>query len=64
MSLLDCDMCWHTPCMCGYDYQGYSVEGFAKFIADIMSYKTIEERKAILKKAGEIAKTLPVAQEK
>ena len=48
----DCLKCWDTPCNCGYDYRDYNVEYFSKFIVDILSYKTPEERMQILQKAA------------
>jgi hypothetical protein len=26
MSMSDCEKCWDTPCTCGHDYEGWSVE--------------------------------------
>lgn len=52
MALSDCEKCWDTPCTCGWEYRNYSDEAFAKFIADILSYK--ETKLGILEKAKEI----------
>lgn len=24
MALSDCEMCWHTPCVCGHEYKDWS----------------------------------------
>jgi hypothetical protein len=61
----DCLKCWDTPCNCGYDYRDYNVEYFSKFIVDILSYKTPEERMQILQKALQNEKLkLPEPKEK
>ena len=26
MSLSDCAKCWETPCTCGYEYRGYTID--------------------------------------
>lgn len=53
MALTDCEKCWGTPCTCGWEYRNYTDEYFAKFIADILSYKDnkigiLEEAKKII----------------
>ena len=51
MSMSDCSKCWSTPCLCGYEYKQYSIGYFAKFISNILHYKTKDEAEEILKKA-------------
>lgn len=53
MALSDCEKCWNTPCTCGWEYRNYTDDNFAKFIADILSYKDnkigiLEEAKKII----------------
>jgi hypothetical protein len=44
MSLSDCVKCWNTPCICGYDYKGWSIESL-KSLRDILN-SLIQEKEA------------------
>lgn len=33
MSLSDCPKCWDTPCICGHEYTGWTIERLKKLIA-------------------------------
>lgn len=42
MSMSDCPKCWETPCMCGYDYRGWSIERLEaqiKMLQEVLSTK-------------------------
>lgn len=51
MALSDCRYCWETPCQCGYSYRKYDKERFAKWISNIVQYRTKEDSIEILEKA-------------
>lgn len=59
MSLVSCEKCWNTICTCGHEYKDYGVAAFSVFIAEILAYKTPEERQEILKMAAEATKRVP-----
>ena len=42
MSLSDCEKCWETPCVCGYEYKKWKTESIVK-LRDVLN-KTILER--------------------
>ena len=48
MSLSDCPKCWNTPCTCGYEYSGYSLEQLQSFIGGVLQYHPIETRQQVL----------------
>ena len=42
MSFSDCTECWDTPCVCGWNYRGYSIENLEKrkrFFEKIIEFK-------------------------
>lgn len=36
----DCELCWNTPCTCGWEYRNYSIQELVKM--QIMFTKLIE----------------------
>lgn len=51
MGLSDCQMCWETPCSCGWEYRLYPVDRLSQHIADITQYRKKEEAIRILENA-------------
>ena len=51
MAMSDCEKCWATPCVCGWDYRNYHKEQAANLIAVVLKYRSEEDRKEILKMA-------------
>ena len=49
MALSDCDHCWETPCVCGYNYKDWANERVAEMINALLKYRPGTDRKAILK---------------
>jgi hypothetical protein len=41
--LSDCSKCWDTPCTCGWDYKGYTIEGLSSHLASITQYRDKED---------------------
>lgn len=42
MSLSDCPRCWDTPCECGWEYRGWSLENLRKqrdMLSKVIAYK-------------------------
>ncbi len=54
MGLSDCQMCWETPCSCGWEYRLYPVERLSQHIADITQYRKKEEAIKILENSLKI----------
>lgn len=44
MSMSDCEKCWDTPCMCGYDYRNWDIKRLIE-LRNVLD-KIIQERKA------------------
>ena len=42
MALSDCSECWSTPCVCGHDYQNWSVKRKNELVSAIMGYNVDE----------------------
>lgn len=36
--LTDCEKCWETPCICGYEYRNWSENEIVNFICNILKY--------------------------
>lgn len=56
MGLSDCQMCWETPCSCGWEYRLYPVDRLSQHIADITQYRKKEEAIKILENSLKILK--------
>jgi len=42
MSMSDCEMCWNTPCTCGWDWRNRNIQdlkGTIRILNRIISYK-------------------------
>ncbi|MBQ7137032.1 MAG: hypothetical protein IJO43_03565 [Bacilli bacterium] len=52
MALTDCEKCWETPCVCGYEYKNNSryssPENMADYVIGILGYRSKEELQVIL----------------
>ena len=42
MALSDCEMCWNTPCTCGYKYKDWSIMGRINLAAAILGVDSNE----------------------
>lgn len=36
MSLSDCEKCWETPCICGYNYRNWTTESKVELIRAVL----------------------------
>jgi hypothetical protein len=36
MGMSDCEYCWETPCVCGYDYRDMTQESLEKIAAVVL----------------------------
>jgi hypothetical protein len=43
MALSDCERCWETPCVCGWEYRNYSNDKIKEMIKAIIKYKDNKE---------------------
>lgn len=46
MALSDCEKCWETPCVCGYDYRKWNTDDIKKLIEvlhRVLSSRNTEE---------------------
>jgi hypothetical protein len=47
MALYDCSKCWETPCVCGYDYQNWSLADREKLAALVLGIDVVQLRNVI-----------------
>lgn len=49
MGMSDCPKCWDTPCTCGHDYRGWSLDKLLEFrdmIDEVIAEKRSEKPKS------------------
>jgi hypothetical protein len=50
MALSDCPECWETPCVCGHQYQQYSLDRKIELAAAVLGIK----KETLLERIGDI----------
>ena len=50
--LSDCEKCWESPCICGWDFKEHSDKRMIGLFEGLMRYRTYENVKKIFKVAA------------